>query len=185
VPGDWARSRASALARLEAHAREGRVDEDIVEFLFQLNRKPCLFTTSSCSGRLALLEGEDFFDKAGARIVESWHDPGECRRRVREYCGVGAGRRVWASLQPPILHVVVEGEDVARRVAACGERAGFSRACYKPYRAGGYLVELAGSDKLHVVLPAPCEVLEGLCRVLERWKERLARLEECLLSLEC
>jgi len=182
--GEWERARARALERLGEHASEGLVDEDIVGFLFELNRKPCLFTTSSCSGRLAILEGEDYFDKAGARIVEAWHDPEECRRRVQEYCSLEAGERR-ASLQPPILHVAVRGEDQARRVVACGERAGFSRACYKPYRAGGYLVELAGSDKLHVVLPAPCSVLEGLCRVLERWKERLARLEECLLSLEC
>lgn len=185
--GDWARARERALDRLRDHARRGLVDEDIVGFLFELNEsKECLFTTSSCSGRVAILEGEDFFNKAGARMLAVWHDPEECRAGIRRYCSGTPSKGVrWASLQPPILHIVAASEEVARKAASCGDRAGFSRACYKPYRAGGYIVELAGSDKLHLTLPAPCRLLESLCNVLERYKERLRRLEACLLGVEC
>lgn len=179
---DWELARERALERLRDHASRGLVDHDIVGFLLEFNTKPCLFTTSSCSGRVVVLEGRDFFDKKGARILEAWHDPGECRRRIQAYCGrTGA----WLSLQPPILHVVARDEGVARRLVSCGEAAGLRRSCYKPYRAGGYHVELAVGDKMHVPLPVACEVAERLCQVLEVYKGRLWRLVDCLLRLEC
>ncbi len=184
---EWRKARERALGRLREHASKGLVDHDIVEFLLEFNVKPCLFTTSSCSGRVAIIEGSDPFDKKGARLVEVWHDPGECRARIREYCGYRPreDRIAWASLQPPILHVAAVDERVARDLVACGGRAGFARACYKPYRAGGYIVELAGQDKTHVILPAPCGLLERLCDILEEYKGKLGRLEECLLTVEC
>ena len=178
----WERARKRALGRLREHADRGLVDADIVEFLLEFNRRPCLFTTSSCSGRVVVLEGADFFDKRGARILEAWHDPRECRARIGAYC---SRRGAWLSLQPPILHVVARDEEVARRLVACGEASGFRRSCYKPYRAGGYHVELAAGDKMHVPLPADCNVALRLCGVLEVYKERLRRLEECLLRLDC
>ncbi len=186
--GDWRKARERALERLRAHLERGLVDRDIAGFLLELNElKQCLFTTSSCSGRVVVLEAADFFDKHGASMLASWHDPVECLEGVRRFCSYtpGPGRIAWASLQPPILHVAAANEGVARRLARCGDEAGFARSCYKPYRAGGYVVELAGADKLHLVLPAPCGLLEALCRVLAEYKRKLSRLKECLLRVEC
>ena len=183
---EWEKDRRRALSRLREHLEKGLVDEDIAGFLAELNEAAeAFYTTSSCSGRVAVLEGEDLFSKKGARILVAWHDPGKCRTGITGYCdykpsGVSIA---WVSLQPPILHVAARDEETARAIVRCAESAGFIRACYKARKPCGYHVEVAGHDKLHVILPAPCSLLRQACNVLERYKERLRRLEECLLRL--
>ncbi len=185
---NWRRARERAVERLRRHIEEGLVDPDIVNFLSRFNEeKECAFTTSSCSGRVVVLEGGDFFDKKSAVIREAWHDPGECLRGITKYCGARSSEDsyMWVSLQPPILHIVVDSAVEAEEAVRCAMGAGFSRACYHGYRAGGYHVELAAQDKMHIPLPAPCKLLSETCRILARFKERLARLEECLMERLC
>ncbi|MCE4602917.1 MAG: hypothetical protein F7B18_07030, partial [Desulfurococcales archaeon] len=79
---DLAKARARYLERLHRDLAIGRVDGDIAGWLVEVNRKQCLVTTSSCSGRVALIYGPSLTSKKGARILGSWHDPRECRREI-------------------------------------------------------------------------------------------------------
>lgn len=185
--GEWERARREALDRLEEHSRRGLVDYDIEGFLHEFNRKgDCVFTTSSCSGRVVVITGRDVFDKRGSSIIASSHDPIECREIVGGARDPSAsGGLTWVSLQPPILHVAARSQEVAERIVSCAVQAGFARAGYKRMRPCGYHVEVAAYDKVHVFLPAPQHVLESLCTILSRYKEKLERLESCLLQLRC
>jgi len=187
---DWAKGRERALERLFDHASRGLLDSDIQDFLLEFNRTmKCAYTTSSCSGRVAILRGPSIFDKRRAEIVVAYHDPRACKenlcQKLAEASRQAGGQTVWVSLQPPILHLVTLTQEQAEQAARCGDRAGFSRACYRAYRGGGYHVELAVQDKL-TLIGAECGSMLEACRVLERYKERLSRLQQCLLqSLEC
>ena len=179
----WARARERALNRLRQHLDLGLVDEDIRGFLERLNQEnPCLFTTSSCSGRLVVLEGPSLFDKRRARIAAQTHDPSRCEHLLREALQPPARDRLrWVSLQPPILHIATATLEVAERIAREAERAGFSRACYKRYRHGGFHVEIAASDKLHIINPTPSQIQEA-CRALDAYKRKLEKLASNLLE---
>ena len=182
----WLDARRRALERLAVHLERGLVDNDIADFLVELNRRhPCIFTTSSCSGRLALIEGPNLFDKRRARIIAVWHDPEKCRaeapRLLEELSGPPRGMLRWLSLQPPILHISASTSRAAEGIVACAKGSGFRRACYHRYRAGGYHVEVSVHDKLAVVNPSPGHA-EDACRVLEEYKRRLRNLEDCLLN---
>jgi len=182
----WDYERRRALERLYEHASAGRVDPDILQELIELNaRKDCIYTTSSCSGRVVHIRGRDPFDKRGSELLWLTHSPSECRATVCARKQPSTGRTLsWLSLQPPIIHLRARSSEVADRVVACARSAGFARACYR-FEGGAYTVEVAAHDKVHLLLPAPCEVAVLLCGQLERYKARLRRLFECLLGLPC
>ncbi|MCE4600294.1 MAG: hypothetical protein F7C38_01840 [Desulfurococcales archaeon] len=185
----WASSRAYALSRLEEHMRAGKVDQDIVEFLAEFNRdRECMFTTSSCSGRIVVLRGRSLFDKRGAEIVYSSHSAERCLEVLDNIEGDNPGGNdliTWISLQPPILHIAAKTLEDAESVVRCGVRAGFTRTCYRRMKPLGYHVEIAAHDKLHIILPAERHALEEVCNVLRRYKARLKTLIDCLRSLTC
>ncbi|MCE4627892.1 MAG: hypothetical protein F7C34_01910 [Desulfurococcales archaeon] len=180
---NWLTARRIAVERLREHARKGLVDRDILGFLLEFNEKHhCAFTTSSCSGRLAVIEGPSIFDKRGARILAQTHDPSDCEpllKAVRGEPSPGAVR--WLSLQPPILHFAALTLDTAQRIASIADQSGFNRSCYKKYRPGGFHVEVAASDKLTILKPEPGDV-ELACRALAVYKGRLERLTRRLLE---
>ncbi len=186
---EWLVARRRAVGRLLDHASRGLVDNDIKDFLITLNiGRECLFTTSSCSGRIAVIEGEDIFNKKNARILAAWHDPSECMRHVchtlEESSPKNSREMVWVSLQPPILHIATHSLETAKKVIACGDRAGFNRACMRPYKPGGYHIELAVSDKL-TILGGDCRLARRACVILAYYKDRLRRLQDCLLEIKC
>jgi len=187
--GSWMEKKREAMKRLEEHLKLGLVDPDIVDMLIKLNRFPCIYTTSSCSGRVVVLEAENLMDKRGSNKLWVEHDPERCRNlcgvveRILEGRGLGE-KLVWASLQPPVLHLYAWSEQVAINVVRCARESGFARACYRR-EDRWYFVEVSVHDKVHVVLPAPCSSLEKLCVILARYKERLRRFENCLPPRLC
>lgn len=184
---EWSKNREETLERLREHTQKGLVDYDIKEFLYKFNSiGDCIYTTSSCSGRVVVLTGEDIFSKRYAKIVEAWHDPEECKRKITNYYNYNTSTGItWISLQPPILHIAAKDMELAEEIVSCAVTSGFIRAGYKKMKPCGYHVEIAAHDKLHVILPAPISILRSLCEILSRYKEKLQRLEDCLLSIKC
>ncbi len=147
-----------------------------------------VFTSSSCSGRVAVFVGPDFFDKRGSAMVWHTHDPRECRSSLCSAAEIYSllaysGRVAWASLQPPVIQLYARDEAAARDALRCAKDSGFARAGAWWSGEGWLVVEAAVRDKIHVALPAPCSLLSRLCEALERYKARVYRLLECLESV--
>ncbi len=172
------------LERLLSHAKRGLVDEDIVGFLLKVNMMEGIATTSSCSGRIAILYSSSMTSKRDARILEAWHDPGECKRRICYYSDLSLEPMFysWASLQAPVINFIVEDIEGAEVIVGCAEKSGMRRVGYKRYKHGGFQVWVSGGDKLHVTLPSSCSVLMEACRILEAYKSRLAIFSDCVLE---
>jgi len=181
----WKSSRGNALRRLYEDIDRGLVDPDIRDWLAEFNRK-CedVFTTSSCSGRLVIIKGRSLTDKKWAEILDETHDPDECYsnacRSISELPVGPGGHRVWASLQPPIIQFHVCSLTLAWRILDCSVNAGFIRSGVRKSKIGGFIVEARAYDKLHVLLPASCDVLLELCGLLREYKSKLLKLLVCL-----
>ena len=182
----WGEARRRALKRLYDHMALGLVDGDIAAMLVRVNEAGhALFTSSSCSGRVVVFSGADFTDKRGASMWWSTHDPLEC---FREVCfrselaskSTTGGIVSWVSLQPPIIQAQARTLEVAGKVLDCALESGFARAGMRIARGGWFIVEASVRDKVHVVLPARCDVLLRLCDLLSRYKVRVYRMLECL-----
>ena len=182
----WLEARRRALERLREHSRLGLVDRDIEGLLFEVNEAgERLFTASSCSGRVVVFLGRDLFDKRGAGMLWLTHEVegclgGLCSAALEASAHAGGGIVAWASLHPPIVQVHARDEAVAREVVECAWGSGFARAGVWWSRGGWPVVEASGRDKVHVVLPAPCDALARLCDALSRLKPRVYRFLECL-----
>ncbi|RLF92142.1 hypothetical protein DRN82_00495, partial [Thermococci archaeon] len=57
---NFERAKKEALMSLEIALRRGEVDEDIIPLLEKINSMENYFTTSSCSGRISVMEMPHF-----------------------------------------------------------------------------------------------------------------------------
>ncbi len=76
------------IKKLQEAKDRGEVDTDIVPHLEILNSFPFCFTTSSCSGRIALIDAPLVGPKYESRKAYRWHsivDPCVIKRAIEEY----------------------------------------------------------------------------------------------------
>ena len=183
---EFLRVKQDRFKRLLAHVEQGLVDPDIEGWLVEINEKCSdVATTSSCSGRLAIIYSDrGLRDKRAARILAKWHDPRECRLEACKYSSVASDASIlyWASLQPPVLHAITSSIESAESIVACALSNGLSRAGYKMYRGIGFHVEAGFHDKLHALLPLGCDILSMLCEELSLYQKKFYRFLECILE---
>ncbi len=180
------KSREQALRRLISDLKDGKVDSEISDWLYNFNlKREDVYTSSSCSGRVTVMYGNELFSKADSRMVCSCHYPENCRKYLCQYAAevsslIGKGSfKSWVSLQPPIIHFITTNTDVVKRIVSCAVSSGFVHSCYRETKKG-YVVEVRAYDKLHVILPTSCENLLLLCEMLEKYKVRLKKFLNCI-----
>ena len=124
---DWEEFRRRNLEKLERAKRSGEVDEDIIQLLDLINSFDCYVTTSSCSGRIVLIETPKLGDKLMARFLGKWH------RTVSSDEILGSLKNfesnVWLISDPPILHIACRDLVCARELMRIANDSGFRRCC--------------------------------------------------------
>lgn len=76
------------LNKLEEAKRKNEVDKDIIPHIDIMNSWPFVFTTSSCSGRIALIDAPFVGPKKESEKAFRWHskvDPARVLGAIREY----------------------------------------------------------------------------------------------------
>ena len=66
----WETLRNKFLRDLERELLSGKVDEEIVRLLEIINSSEDFFTTSSCSGRIVLIDVPENGDKKRAKVLK-------------------------------------------------------------------------------------------------------------------
>ncbi len=175
------------LERLEREESQGRVDWDIAEFLHRVNRHDHVYTTSSCSGRIAVAEASSLSYSKGSgkfRFVAKWHRP----VTPTEVAGAVSGlRHAWLLVRGPILHFVARDGKWATAIIGAARTSGFKRTCVVSLGRHGTVIEVAADDRLDMPLVVDGAALMDLGtavdvanEVLLYAKLRLARLIGCL-----
>lgn len=156
-----------------------------------INRSGDLYTTSSCAGRIALMEVPDVEPKRGARFLGKWHGPvgpGD----VLSLLAPPPRGPVWMFMQGVILHVTCRDLAAAKRVLDAAIASGHKASGVKglgrrpvvevratehmalPLARGGRM--LAGEDYVRAVV-------DEANRRMERSRSRLERLERTVEDL--
>ncbi len=107
----WDDFKKSKLEYLQNHLNEGKVDLDILPLLNEINKKQEYITSSSCYGRLSLLEIDK--DKKDAHFYKKWHrtiEFNEIKRAIEVYEG---DKKLWFNCEPFILHIFTKDLDSA------------------------------------------------------------------------
>lgn len=187
------RAKRESLRILINAIRENKVDDDIIDLLFLINSINGVYTTSSCSGRIGVIEEP----KIGAKPLSRWllkeHRP-VTFEEVKESLKNAQNGIIFLKVQPPIFHVVAESMEIAKKLHEIGLSSGFKYTTFKALNKGRTLVEINGTEYLTVPLGRDGKTLisdEYLefsvnlgNRMLERSKSRLPRLEENFKKLK-
>ncbi len=180
------KAKREALASLFRAMKAGEVDEDIVDLLLLINSIKGVYTTSSCSGRIGVMEEPDFGAKPLARWLIKVHGPVDFED-VKVALKRAEKGILYLKTQPPIFHVVAEDLENAKRIHHLGLASGFKYTTFKVISTR-YLIEINGTEYMSAPLGVDGRVMvddEYLSfavdignKMLLRSKARLPRLME-------
>lgn len=183
-----------AMKKLKKALEEGKVDDDIIDLLLLINSIKGVHTTSSCSGRVGIMETPEFGAKPLSRWLIKKHEPISLSE-VKEALEDSKEGILIFKVQPPIFHIVCENLEIAKRVHQLGLESGFK---YTSFRALSYsgriLVEINSTENISAPIGKDGKILvddsfleflvEMGNRVLLRGKAKIDRLKESFYKLK-
>ncbi len=180
------KAKREALQSLFTAMKEGRVDEDIIDLLLLINSIKGVHTTSSCSGRIGIIEEPALGAKPLSRwLIKVHREIGfeEAQKALKD----AKEGLIFLKSQPPIFHIVAEDMERAKRLHELGLASGFKYTTFKVISTR-YLVEINATEYLTAPLGKDGKILvdEEYLRfalevgnsMLRRSKGRLPRLQE-------
>ncbi|WP_240910606.1 MULTISPECIES: hypothetical protein [unclassified Thermococcus] len=186
------KAKREALASLFTAINEGKVDEDIIGLLLLINSIKGIYTTSSCSGRIGIIEEPALGAKPLSRWLIKVHRLIEFEEAKEALKNAKEGI-IFLKSQPPIFHVVAEDLEKAKKLHELGLASGFKYTTFKVI-SKRYLVEINATEYLTAPLGKDGKVLvddeylrfaiEIGNEMLKRSKGRLTRLEENFRKLK-
>ncbi len=150
-PTKFDMQREKAMKQLADARKEGKADEDIAELVDLINADKDLYTTSSCAGRICILETPKEHVKLDSEWLGKWH------RRVtfedlQEALKKHKKNVAFLQSECPILHVVARDLKNAERILFAAQNSGFKRSGIWAINPERVLVEICSTESLEVPL---------------------------------
>ena len=139
-------SKERALNKLNNAENENKVDEDIKDILKKINSNDEYFTSSSCSGRILIIELPSLGNKKEAKFLGKWH-------RVVEYSEIDYALKsatkgmIWVLAQSPILHIIAKSNISADKMIKIAISSGFKNSGIKSF-SSNIVVEICSTERL-------------------------------------
>jgi tRNA wybutosine-synthesizing protein 3 len=93
------------MESLEKRICEGEVDQEVLPIVEIINSNPDYFTTSSCAGRIVLIELPEIGDKENAEFLGKWHRAVGADEVMAAFSKAKDNTVVFLLAQSPIIHV--------------------------------------------------------------------------------
>ena len=164
------------------------VDEQILPILKLLNSFPEYYTSSSCAGRIVLLEIPAIGDKKQAKFLGKWHRTIMIDELFKSSKTADKGF-LWLLAQSPILHVGVLDLNAAEKLVKLAILSGFKNSSIRSI-GKNIVIELCSTERLDTpigkdsVLFCESNYLQLLVdvsnSVMEKSTMKLERLEKNL-----
>ncbi|MCS7107140.1 MAG: hypothetical protein NZ902_03440 [Acidilobaceae archaeon] len=173
---EWEEYKGRLLVQLREERLIGYLDPGAERYLELLNSPRLVVTTSSCIGRITVVEGEWHWLREGARIVFKTHDPvspEELERVARRFRG-----RLWVKLTGPIFHLRTPSLRCASKLLSHARSSGFKHSGVISLSPRGHTVELMSGVQLALpLLDRELGELAGILNgALEEGRRRLDEL---------
>ncbi len=129
---DFQTFKSLKLQYLDQHLSQSRVDIGMIPLINFLNQNQHFVTSSSCYGRISLLELSK--GKKDASFFRKWHrtiDINEFTNALNKYLSDNSEnpeKTLWFRCEPFILHVFADSLDSANYLLSICKRAGLKRA---------------------------------------------------------
>ena len=143
---DFLKNKKQTLTKLEDAKRQGLVDEDIISILDSINSFDDYYTSSSCYGRIVLLEIPEIGDKKNAKWLGKWHRKIKTEEILDAFKKANKGQ-IWILAQSPIIHVFAKNLESADMLVKTAIGCGFKNSGFKSVRKN-IVVEVTSTERL-------------------------------------
>jgi tRNA wybutosine-synthesizing protein 3 len=153
----WAKIKETLLAGLENARKEGVVDAEVEPYLAVINAHPDYVTSSSCYGRIVLIDLPDE-SKKSSQFIERWHRTvtfDEAWNALQK----AEGKLIWFKVDPLIIHISCSGMDAAKKLLEAKARAGMKRGGVFHIAANRVQIELDGTHRMELPVKKAGELL--------------------------
>ena len=136
----------NALQKYQIAKKEKKVDEMIIPLLDKINGMESFFTTSSCAGRIVVLQLPQIGDKKNALFLGKWHrtiDENELLETMNDY----ESDQLWLLGQPPIFHIGCHSIETADQMVKLGISSGMKHSGIKSIQ-DQIIVELCSTERI-------------------------------------
>jgi tRNA wybutosine-synthesizing protein 3 len=181
--------REKALKQLSDARLEGKADEDIADLVDLINSNEGLYTTSSCAGRICVLETPKKHDKLESEWLGKWHKE-VTLRDVKNALKKHKKHVAYLQSECPILHVVARNTEAAEKLLFVSQQSGFKRSGIQAINPDRVLLEICSTETMEVPLAEDGKILiddDYLSYVVnianvkfDSGREKLARLQRGL-----
>ena len=191
VKKEFLDAKEKALKSLEKACNEQEVDNGIVPILQLINNDEGYYTSSSCAGRIVLLEIPRIGDKRGAEFLGIWHriiTPTEFEAATKK----ATKGLLWLLAQSPILHIGTQTNELADRLVKIAISCGFKNSAVKS-TGKKIIIEISSTERLDAPIGRNgrifCDdeylllLVEIANEVIDRSQEKLVRFEHTLQDL--
>lgn len=135
-----------ALNLLDKAKSKNKVDNGIEQILFLINKSDKFYTSSSCAGRIVLIELPKIGDKRGANFLGRWHRPIK-HNELELAAKKGKNGMLWLLAQSPILHITAETNNAADKLLKIAISCGFKNSGLKSI-IGRIIIEICSTERL-------------------------------------
>ncbi len=180
-----------ALEKLNKAKKEKQVDKKILPVLNILNKSEDFFTSSSCSGRIVLLELPELGDKKNAEFLGKWHKKINKSDVLKAAETTKNQNQMWLLAQPPIMHVFCKNKESANFLMKTSVASGFKHSSFKS-TMDKIIVEICSTERLDFPVGKNGKILcdsthldfliEIANNIIQRSDEKIKRLEKNLIK---
>jgi len=153
----WQKFKSEKIKELKQHEDSGKADLQIMPLVHKINSASDLVTTSSCFGRIILLEYELDEGKKTADFHKKWHrivSSEEVELALSEYTDE---RQLWFKVDPFILHVAAKNLKAAQGFLKLVRSVGVKRGGIQSIGKDKVMIEIQGNG----IMAIPTRPING------------------------
>ncbi len=139
-------SKNKALNKLENDKNDNKIDNDIEESIRLINSFDDYYTSSSCAGRIVIIELPELGDKREAKFLGKWHREIEYIEIKKAIKSANYGM-IWLLAQSPIIHVNSKSNLSADKLIKIAISSGFKNSGIKSF-SGNIVIEICSTERL-------------------------------------
>jgi tRNA wybutosine-synthesizing protein 3 len=188
---DFNKWKKKALTSLQKARNGKKLDREIVSLLKKINDLPMYYTSSSCAGRIVILELPCVGDKKNAHFLGKWHRTITSQEFFDAIQKAKKGY-LWLFAQSPIFHIIADSptnaEVLVKSAISCGFKNSGLRSIGKKN-----VVEICSTERVDAPIGKDQilfyhekyinELVEIANNVLARSKLKLLRFNNLLGSI--
>ena len=174
-------------ATLYQAMKDGKADWPIMKLCKRIDQKKHYFTSSSCSGRILLLQLEEDEHKRPGGFLTKWHRTVKWNELEQALQQPVDGKFVWFKQEALILHLGCDTMESAEKLLLLCRVAGLKRFGIQSTHPGKIMVEILGTRNMYFLVKEKNKILcdDTFLKIqLKKANEKFKQNEQLIKTLE-